>query len=141
MIPVEFLPNYELKTDSAGNFYYVGKNGIDTMKLKTKDIGLILMDTWDDKDEKTNLSPWVIKQKRFLEKARKSNITIIHSPNYPDTERYDQYHFLKKIVKDSLDKYESFKYSPVFLKGVSKFDNEVFNIEKRFEYYHRLLSV
>ncbi len=106
MIPIEFLPNYDLRADTAGNFYYFFKNGVDTITLKTENIGLVLMDTWATKDENVNPPDYVLKQKRFLDRARQSNMSIIHSPNYPVTERYDQYHFLKKIVQDSLDQYK-----------------------------------
>ncbi len=130
MIPIEYLPDYELRSDTTGNMYYVENNGMDTLIINTANIGLVLMDTWATKDEKVSPPDYVLRQKRFLDQARQSNMSIIHSPNYPVVERYDQYHFLKKIVQDSLDQYELNRLAPIFLKDMQKLENDVFRKEK-----------
>ena len=64
MIPIEYLPDYELRSDTTGN--HVENNGMDTLIINTANIGLVLMD-WATKDEKVSPPDYVLRQKRFLD--------------------------------------------------------------------------
>ena len=66
---------------------------------------------------------------RDRDRARNSNVTIIHAPNIPVVDKYPQYKKIRKIVLDSLNKYKKEQELPVFLEYPIK-KNEVYLQQK-----------
>ena len=126
LIPVEYYPKYLTIEDEYGK-RSVLVSGVDTLKASTNNVGLVLVDIHNTGDE---LSPIEKNQKLFLERVRETNMQIIHAPNEPVVSQYGQYHKIKKIVQDSLNKYEKNNKYPIFLKN-SDYVNEIWEEERR----------
>lgn len=129
MLPVEFLPKYSVVQDRNRYEKLEISTGKDTLVLSTENVGLILIDTWGSKNEDSIPNGRVKRQKLFLQRARNSNVTIIHAPNKPVVDKYPQYHRIKKIVLDSLHNYKNPKILPVFLEYPS-YENEIYLQQK-----------
>ena len=129
MLPVEFLPKYSVGQDRNGYEKLELSAGKDTLVLSTENVGLILIDAWGSINEDSIPNGMVKRQKLFLQRARNSNVTIIHAPNKPVVDKYPQYHRIKKIVLDSLHNYKDPKILPVFLEYPS-YENEVYLQQK-----------
>jgi len=125
VIPIEFLPKYSVELDEYGNQTYDLSIGTDSLILSTQNVGLVLVDTWGNKNEDPILKGRVKKQKLFLDKARLANITIVHAPNRPVVDKYHQYHKIKEVVLDSLNKYKDNLDTPTFL-DIPTTKNEIY---------------
>ncbi len=129
MLPIESLQKYIVGKDKNGDEKLEMSIGQDTLVLSTENVGLILIDTWGSNNEDSIPNGRVKRQKLFLQRARNSNVTIIHAPNKPVVDKYPQYHRIKKIVLDSLHNYKDQKILPVFLEYPS-YENEVYLQQK-----------
>ena len=97
LVPIEFYPKFSIVVDDSGNQQIVEVDGIDTITIKTNNVGLILVDTWGyENDEEAHLRGIVKNQKTFLGRSRQTNMTIIHAPNLPVVNKYPQYQKIKK---------------------------------------------
>lgn len=94
-IPVNFLIK-----DGKQNGCFKDIQG--ELEVNTKDIALILIDTWGTKDDTSSKVRHISK---LLKACRENGITVIHAPNYPVVEKYPQYHKLKRIVRLSTAQY------------------------------------
>jgi hypothetical protein len=113
-IPIEYYPKFVFKNNENGEKTVVMENAHDTLIISPDKVGMILIDTWGSNESDSAISEQYKKIKSFLLKARKNNFTIIHAPNFPVVEKYPQFHKIKEIVKDSLDKISKNRV-PVFL--------------------------
>lgn len=104
MIPVRFLSG---KTPDGRLAEQQGE-----LKVKSNDIALILVDTWGAQRDTTRTVRHIA---ALLSACRKHHITIIHAPNYPVVEKYDQYFKIRKIVRLATAQYYSRRFEMPFL--------------------------
>lgn len=119
MIKLPFKFYYESYGDEKGNKSpfsqnIILKSGKETLVEDKARVALVLVDVWgrgDDSDLES-ASSTTKNISRFLKKCRDHDITVIHSPNFPIVNQYEQYHYLRDKVKEdfSKEKLESPEY-------------------------------
>ncbi len=106
-IPVTYLPQYHITTNINNSKKLVRSEGKADVSVRSHEVALILIDTWESKGSKNRSepSPHINNIKAFLQRCRKHQVTIIHAPNHPVVDKYPQYHVLRDIVQNFMADY------------------------------------
>lgn len=97
LIPVRFLPDYDIERLSDGTVRKTLKYGRGIIETTTDKVALVLVDTWE-----YSSSPMPEPVGHYeniaalLDKARAYGVTVVHAPNHPVVDKYVQYHALHR---------------------------------------------
>lgn len=104
-IPVTYLPEYQKIKTPSGKEKVITKYGQKELQINNSEVALVLVDVWEkywtSKDGTALWGP-MRKAKKFLEKARKNGIHIIHAPGNEIAVRYAQNMKLKAETQSFL---------------------------------------
>jgi hypothetical protein len=137
-IPVEFLPNYKIENDSMDQPFLKNEIGKAELITHVKEVALVLVDTWET--TKDSIKPDLIRlnQMRILDFCRNNEITIIHAPNHPVVQKYNQYHKLKNHVNKIIESNDFFNSNLPFFMEWPSINNSIWKKAQDIRYSGRV---
>lgn len=97
-IPVSFLPDYHPVLRPDGMTVWKEIYGSHDLSVPVANAALVLVDVWNNGDPPQGQPPSVELANiiTLVRRAREAGLLVIHAPNFPVVERYDQYHTLAR---------------------------------------------
>lgn len=110
-IPVRFLPDYDIEKSSDGTIKKTLKYGRGVIEARSDEVALVLVDCWEYESHPIAEPSGHYKNiAALLKKCRKHGVTVIHAPNHPVVDKYQQYHRLRmkvnELLKPARNRYE-----------------------------------
>ncbi|UCG54460.1 MAG: hypothetical protein JSV32_07735, partial [Dehalococcoidia bacterium] len=99
-IPVQFLPDYDIEYLPDGKVSKTLKYGQGIIETTSDKVALVLVDTWVHSSSPTQEGPIGYHKNisALLDTYREHGVTIIHAPNHPVVDKYEQYHTLRNEI-------------------------------------------
>lgn len=100
VVEASFLPAWRKETAADGSTRRVSTDGVALLQVPSNEVALVLVDTWDNVDPPEGKAPPPHYQRiaAILESARRHGLTVIHAPNHPVVERYEQFEQLGREI-------------------------------------------